>query len=62
MKVRLRNTDDAEGIFNVQKLTWIDTYPNVKYGVTRESIIEKFSDTEKKIVKTREKIKDSEKG
>jgi ribosomal protein S18 acetylase RimI-like enzyme len=31
-------SDDAEAVFNVQRITWFDTYPNEKAGVTREDI------------------------
>ncbi len=48
MKARLTTVNDAEGVFNVQKMTWIDAYPNKKYGVKRKDIVERFAD-EKKI-------------
>ncbi len=31
-------SDDAEGIFNVQRRTWIDTYPNSNLGITISDI------------------------
>ncbi len=30
--------EDAEGIFDVQRLTWIATYPNAEAGITEEDI------------------------
>jgi len=30
--------EDAEEIFNVQRLTWMDTYPNDEAGITEEDI------------------------
>jgi GNAT superfamily N-acetyltransferase len=30
--------EDAEGVFNVQRLTWLDTYPNAEAGITEENI------------------------
>jgi ribosomal protein S18 acetylase RimI-like enzyme len=30
--------DDAEAVFNVQRLTWFDTYPNEEAGITKEDI------------------------
>ena len=30
--------DDAEAVFNVQRLTWLDTYPNDEAGITKEDI------------------------
>jgi ribosomal protein S18 acetylase RimI-like enzyme len=29
---------DAEGVFNVQRLTWLATYPNDELGITEEDI------------------------
>ena len=29
---------DAEAVLNVQRLTWLDTYPNEEAGITREDI------------------------
>lgn len=31
-------TNDAEGVFNVQRLTWLATYPNIEAGITEEDI------------------------
>jgi len=56
MKARLTTVNDAEGVFNVQKMTWIDSYPNEKYGVKREDIVERFADEKKFIAKTRKKV------
>jgi ribosomal protein S18 acetylase RimI-like enzyme len=56
MKARLTTVNDAEGVFNVQKMTWIDAYPNKKYGVKRKDIVKRFADEEKFIAKTRKKI------
>lgn len=30
--------DDAEAVFNVQRLTWFDTYPNKEAGIKKENI------------------------
>jgi ribosomal protein S18 acetylase RimI-like enzyme len=30
--------EDAEGVFNVQRLTWLATYPNAEAGITEEDI------------------------
>jgi len=30
--------EDAEAVSNVQRLTWFDTYPNEKAGITKEDI------------------------
>lgn len=36
--VELAKPEDAEGVFNVQKLTWLATYPNAEAGITEEDI------------------------
>lgn len=56
MKARLTTINDAEEVFNVQKMTWIDAYPNEKYDVERKDIVERFSDEKKFIAKTRKQI------
>lgn len=56
MKARLTKVNDAEGVFNVQKMTWLDVYPNEKYGVKRQDIAKRFIDEEKFIAKIRKKI------
>lgn len=56
MKARLTTINDAEGVFTVQKITWLDVYPNEKYGVKRQDIAKRFTDEEKFIAKTRKKI------
>ncbi len=57
MKARLTKPKDAEGVVNVQKLTWLDVYPNEKYGIKYEDIAQKFEYEEKLIEKTKNKIK-----
>lgn len=37
--------EDVYGIRDVQKETWIDTYPNPELGISREDIIERFKNT-----------------
>jgi hypothetical protein len=56
MKARLTTIKDAEGVCYVQKMTWLDVYPNEKYGVRHEDILERFADEEKFIAKTKKKI------
>lgn len=46
IRVTEAQPSDAEEIRAVQKITWLDTYPNDKFGITREDIqqqIETFS-------------------
>ncbi len=56
MKARLATINDAEGIFNVQKITWLDIYPNEKYGVQYEDIAERFADDKKFIAKIKKGV------
>lgn len=37
--------EDVYEIREVQKVTWIDTYPNPELGISREDIIERFKST-----------------
>jgi ribosomal protein S18 acetylase RimI-like enzyme len=36
--VEAARPEDAEAVFNVQRLTWLDTYPNDEAGITVEDI------------------------
>jgi ribosomal protein S18 acetylase RimI-like enzyme len=36
--VELAKTEDSEAIFNVQRLTWLNTYPNLEAGITKEDV------------------------
>ena len=38
IEIVLASEKDAEGIRNVQRDTWIATYPNKEYGITKEDI------------------------
>ncbi|MFC1644989.1 GNAT family N-acetyltransferase [Patescibacteria group bacterium] len=42
-EVRLATTNDAEGIFEVQKSTWLDSYPSKENNVDHMDILEEFS-------------------
>ena len=46
IKVRKSSPDDVYGIREVQKITWINTYPNEVAGITLEDIESKFQDDE----------------
>jgi len=56
MKARLTKVSDAKGVFNVQKMTWLDVYPSEEYGVKRQDIAKRFADEKKFIAKTKKKI------
>jgi len=38
LSVQPAKPEDAEGIFDVQRLTWLATYPNAEAGITEEDI------------------------
>jgi ribosomal protein S18 acetylase RimI-like enzyme len=40
--------EDALGIIAVQKVTWIDTYPNEQYGITIQDVLSKNFDDPKR--------------
>ena len=44
MKIKIRKSvqDDVYGIRNVQKVTWLKTYPSEKEGITKGDIEQKF--------------------
>lgn len=42
IKIRKSIPSDVYGIREVQRITWIDTYPNEKAGITLEEIKDKF--------------------
>lgn len=61
MKVRLITINDAEEIFNIQKKTWLNLYPNEKYSIKYEDILKKFADKTNIITKIKKKINNYEK-
>lgn len=68
MKLIIRKSipDDVYGIRKVQKITWLDTYPNNKEGITLEDIESRFKDDDtlegkKKIEERKERYKDESK-
>ncbi len=42
MRVAIATPDDAPGIYTLQRQTWLATYPNPEYGITKADIEEKF--------------------
>jgi ribosomal protein S18 acetylase RimI-like enzyme len=38
VQVEVAKPEDAEGVFDVQRLTWLATYPNTEAGITEEDI------------------------
>jgi ribosomal protein S18 acetylase RimI-like enzyme len=38
IEIEHARSEDAEAIFNVQRATWLDTYPNKEAGITGEDI------------------------
>ncbi len=66
IKIRKSVPSDVYGIREVQKVTWLNTYPNDKAGITLEDIKNKFKDDDtpegrKKIEEKKEKYKDKNK-
>ncbi len=41
--------EDAEGVFNVRKATWLDTYPNKELEISVEDIESAFTNPEEQI-------------
>jgi len=50
--------EDAKGITNVLHKTWLDTYPNEEFGITRDDVEESYKDafTEERIKAHQERI------
>jgi ribosomal protein S18 acetylase RimI-like enzyme len=51
LKIRNAKVSDAEAIFNIQKLTWLDTYPNKKFKVYLSDIEERFKSRKERLIK-----------
>lgn len=69
MKIKIRKSvpDDVYGIREVQKVTWMKTYPNSKEGITIEDIegkfkIDKTPEGKKKIEERKKKYGDRNNG
>jgi len=48
--------DDVYTIRDVQKRTWLETYPNEELGITREDIEARFANESKEKIENRKKI------
>lgn len=46
-KILKAKPEDVEGIYQVRKITWLDTYPNEDFGIAKKEIEEKFIEIEK---------------
>jgi len=62
IKIRKSSPNDVYGIRELQKITWLKTYPNSKEGITVEDIREKFkidetSEGKKKIEEKKKRYK-----
>lgn len=69
MKIIIRKSipNDVYGIHEVQRITWLKTYPSSKEGITTEDIIRKFnidktSEGKKKIEERKKKYEDKNSG
>jgi len=47
MKIRKAKIDDIEKTIEISKITWIDTYPNKDFWITRQDILNHFLQKEK---------------
>jgi ribosomal protein S18 acetylase RimI-like enzyme len=52
--------DDAGEIFNIQKLTWLATYPNEEIGISRAAIENRFANKDGRIEKWKQTISSGE--
>ena len=43
--------NDANQLYGIQRESWLETYPNIEAGISRQDIEDNFSDTEKGINK-----------
>lgn len=59
-KIEIANPEDAEGIYLVQKETWIVTYVNEEAGISEELIKKRFNNPEASILKIRNRIETNE--
>jgi ribosomal protein S18 acetylase RimI-like enzyme len=49
--VRPIEVDDAGDIVNIQKSTWLDTYPNIEHKITKKDILKMFSNINERVTK-----------
>jgi GNAT superfamily N-acetyltransferase len=49
MSVELAKPEDVPGILQVQKETWLNTYPSEEHGITREDILQKDFDSAERV-------------
>lgn len=59
IEINPATTKDAVGIFLVQRTTWLATYPNKEFGVTRSWIKSHFADKKKRVARWKKGIKES---
>ena len=48
LKIEIATLEDAEGILNVQRNTWLCVYPNTEHGISKQDIQEKIDGFELK--------------
>lgn len=59
IKIEIANLGDATGIRDVQRDTWIATYPNEEYGITREDVEAKDWDSAQRINRWKKAIEEA---
>jgi ribosomal protein S18 acetylase RimI-like enzyme len=55
-KIRKTNIDDAPSIFDIQKINWLQVYPNEKHGVKYQDIAERFKNKEEFLIRIKKGI------
>jgi ribosomal protein S18 acetylase RimI-like enzyme len=61
-KIRAANLEDAESIFNIQKITWLDTYPNSKFDIHYSDIEKRFNAKDVWLKKIKKRLESKQKG
>lgn len=59
IEIKEASTDDVLGISDVQKESWLATYPNEEFGITREDILSEDFRSKGRVEKRIEIIKDA---
>lgn len=47
MKIRILKSNDIDSVFNIFKETWLDTYTNKDFWITKEHILKKYESKER---------------
>jgi len=47
MKIRILKSSDTDSVFNIFRETWLETYPNKEFWITKEHINKKYDSKER---------------